>query len=443
MAILSVMMSCKKTSYVAVFDKTPQERVADKINLVSTTLTGAPNGWIATLPTFAGGGYSFYFNFDNQQNVTMYADLNDQSATTVAKSNYRVKQDIGIELVFDTYNYISMLDDPNAAIFGGASKIGFSSDIEFTYDRSTADSIVFIGKKYRQPFKLVKATAQQKAAYESAGLKTGIDKFKNFFLTNQFPYIEVTSGSAVLKVAISPNITNALTTGKRIDLTGVLADGTTVISKNQKFSLNLNGADVLNEGLVWQGITFVRLAWKDVTTLALYDTAGKEYIVKNNAQPILNINLLWGTKYNALRGAYKTINPGTTAKGAAILNYYYNNLTPAFVGFSFNYGHITLSWNRVNQRFLFDGRCTQTGPSETAGWVTNITYNYTVNPDGSYKFTVLSPASGGYVANVMTELDKFLKNNDVLFDYYSDNGVVYGKMSSVQDPTIVMTFALQ
>ncbi|MEE1946037.1 DUF4302 domain-containing protein [Pedobacter sp. KR3-3] len=293
-AILSVMMGCKKTSYVPVFDKTPQERAADQIKLVSTTLTSAPNGWIATLPTFGGGGYGFYVTFDNQQNVTMYGDMTNDAASTVAKSYYRVKQDIGTDLVFDTYNYISMLDDPNNAVLGGTAKVGFSSDIEFIFDRINGDSIIFVGKKYRQPFKLVKATAAQQATYASGGYLTAIDKFKNFFTTIKNPYIEIVSGGATLKAGISVNTTNNLAAGKRVSLSGLLADGVTAGSGVSKFAFKLDGADLLGPGLVYQGVTLIRMAWKDATTMAFYDTNGKEYIVKSNPVPLTPLSSLFG-----------------------------------------------------------------------------------------------------------------------------------------------------
>ncbi|MBB6239123.1 hypothetical protein HDC90_003770 [Pedobacter sp. AK013] len=293
-AVLATLIGCKKTSYVAVFEKTPQERAGEQIALVSSTLTSATNGWIATLPTLAGGGYSFYITFDNQQNTTMYGDLTDQSASVVGTSNYRVKQDIGTELIFDTYNYISMLDDPSAAILGGASKIGYSSDIEFTYDRMSGDSIVFIGKKYRQPFKLVKATAAQKTAYEAAGLKTSMDKIKAFFANIKNPYVEVADGGNTLKAGMSLNFTNNLAAGKRVSFTGVLSDGTSTASGTSKFAFKLDGADLLGSGLVYNGVTFVKMGWKDATTLAFYDNTGKEYIIKSSPIPLTPLSLLFG-----------------------------------------------------------------------------------------------------------------------------------------------------
>jgi len=441
-ALLSLLMGCKKTSYVAKFDKTPQERVGEQMALVSNILTSAENGWIASLPTSAGGGYGFYVSFDKDQNVKMYADMTDQSAAEVGKSYYRIKQDMGTDLVFDTYNYISMLDDPDSQVMGGASKIGYSSDVEFIYDRSTADSIVLIGKKYRQPFKLVKATAAQRAIYEAGGYKTAINKFKNFFAMTKNPYIELASGNATLKIGITPNMTNDLDNGKRVDFTGVLADGTTVASNTEKFNFTLDGAVILNKGLVFQGISFVKFVWKNETTLAVYDTTGKEYILKSSATPLVPLYQLWGSKYSGMLSEFKTIYKGTSANGAAILNYFHNNLTTSAVtGYVFNYGRINFAWNVVNKRLTINAHTSQSGGAST--WVTTSAYTYTMDANGVYKFTLLSAPSGGYAGKIIVKLHDFILANRVSFDYYVDGENTYGKMTSVDDPTIAMTFVLQ
>lgn len=440
-ALLSVLISCKKSSYVAKFDKLPQERAGEQIAMVLDVLTSNKNGWIASLPTGVGGGYGFYVNFDNDQNVVMYGDMTDQSAAEVKKSYFRVKQDMGTDLIFDTYTYISMLNDPDDSVLGGAGKVGFSSDVEFIYDRSTADSIIFIGKKYRQPFKLVKATAAQKAIYEAGGYKTAIDKFKSFFSANQNPYIEMGSGASAQKISITPNMTNNLNIGKRIDMTGASADGK-ITSNTEKFSFTLDGISILNNGLVFQGITFVKLRWKDATSLVAVDASGKEYAVKNSIAPLIPLNQLWGSKYIGMLSEFKTIYPGTSATGADILNYFHNNLAPSPINpYNFNYGRINFVWSVVNKRLTINAHTSQSGGVNT--WVTSSTYNYTVDDQGVYKFTLLSAPSEGYAGKMIAKLHDFMLANRVTFDYYIDGAVVYGKMASVDDPSIVMTFVLQ
>jgi hypothetical protein len=438
--VLLAFASCKKSEKLN-FDERPEIRLQQSIAEINSTLTSATDGWIATLATQAGGGYGFYMTFDKEQKVTMYSDITDEAASKVGTSTYRVKVNLGAELIFDTYNYISILGDPNPSTFGGAEGSGFKSDQEFIFSRSTADSIVFIGKKYGQLLKMVKATSAQKTIYEAAGYKTAIDKTIGYFTDTPNPYIEIGSGSSIIKAGITLNSSNDMYSGKRVDFTGVLADGKTVSSSNSKFAFVLDGANMLDSGLVFQGTTFVKIAWKDATTLAIYDAAGKEYLVKSSPTPLVPLFQLWGSKYNGMLSEFKTIYPGTSAKGAEILNFFHNNLTNAYTGYFFNYGRINFAWNTVNKRFAVVGHTSQSNGANT--WGTITTYSYTVSETGVYAFTEIAPAEGGYAAKIVTKINDFLKSNRVTFDYYIDGANTYGKMTSVDDPTIVMTFELR
>jgi len=432
-AILSTLMACKKTSYVAKFDKTPQERAADQISLVSTTLTGATNGWIATLPTRAGGGYAFYLSFDNQQNVKMYGDLNDASATTFATSYYRVKQDIGTDLVFDSYSYLAMLNDPNSAVLGGQDKIGYQSDVDFTFDKIVGDSILFIGKKYRQAFKLVKATAAQKAIYEANGYKTAIDKFKAFFTTVKYPYIEIVSGTTTLKTGVNVNLTNNLAAGKRAGLTGVLADGKTIGSGNQKMALTLDGAVILNSGLTYEGIIFTKFAWKDANTLALYDTTGKEYIILSSVNSVTPLHLLIGTSYGNV-----TLPNGTTYPGWGA-DYVSRRATAATAmltgGYNLRLEQMQFQFNNVTKKMVLKVNM----PQNTTQYVGTINYTYTKTDAGVYKFNFVdADGNGAICVQFMTALLAQRINVDTFtVDYlvHPTTGALLAVFTSVQNPT--------
>lgn len=433
--LVALFGGCQKDSYVAAFDELPQKRMEDTINYVKETLVSAPDGWVAVMPTGEGGGYGFYMTFDTEQNVQMYADLSDAMATTSYQSQYRVKADMGADLVFDTYNYITELNDPDNNV-----RAGYGGDLDFIYDHTNGDSLIFMGKRYRQQLSLIKATAAQKNIYESDGYTTAINGFKDFFVINKNAYIQLGDGT---KIAIEPNSTNSITAGKRITLTALTTDGN-ISSATAKFAFTTDQMAILDSGVNISGLRFVRVAWKDDTRMAIYTSTGEEYIINNSATPILPLYMLMGVKYSSLFANFKTIYPGTTTDGSAILNYYFNNLNnSALLGYSFNFGTIKLTWDLVNSRITFYGFCSQNGGS--SGWNTTIVYKYTVDNNGVYKFTLQSAASGGYVSKIMTQLDAFLLGNSVKLDYYIDagTGIVYGALSSVETPTTVMTFVLQ
>ncbi|MCY1534856.1 hypothetical protein D9M68_702400 [compost metagenome] len=168
---------------------------------------------------------------------------------------------------------------------------------------------------------MVKATAAMKASYEGGEYKAAIDKFKAFFADTPYPYIDVASGSSTLKAGISSDFTNVLATGKRFTFTG-LAANSSVSKADAKFAYTLDGGRLLGKGLVYQGITFVRIAWKDATTMAVYDSAGKEYIIKSSPVPLTPFPNLFnynGT-YNGIFISGQTLPAGVTSEFNALFN---------------------------------------------------------------------------------------------------------------------------
>lgn len=435
LAIIGLLFGCKKTEYVSKFDELPQERIKKDIQQIKTSLTGNASGWIGVMPTLTGGGYGFYINFAADESLMMQADLDTNMALTANKSYYRIKQDMGVDLVFDTYNYISLLNDPTPSAFGGAVRDGYKSDVEFTFDFANGDTLSFLGKKYRQRLNLTKATAAQKTKYDNGGYKALMKSIYNFFIDNGNAYIEVGAN----KVGVVVNSSNSMSSGKRVELSSLLTDGSVVASK-QKFAYTIDGITILDGGVNILGVNFVRFAWKDATTLAMYDSQNKEYIIKNNATPLLPLYKLWGSKYSGFWSDYKDIYPGTSNAGRDTLNYFHLNMENSFNGFWFNYAYLDMEWNVVNNRLSVSGFSSQNGGS--SGWITSGTLVYTVDANGVYTFTVQTGLAGGYVSKSMAKIWNFFLNNQVSFDYYVDGADVYAKVSSVNDPTTVMTFQM-
>ena len=176
--------------------------------------------------------------------------------------------------------------------------------------------------------------------------------------------------------------------------------------------------------------------------MAAYDSAGKEYVIKSSITPLVPLYQLWGAKYTGMLSQYNTIYPGTSTKGAELLNYYHINVTKQPpMAYGFNYGRMNFKWSTVNKRLEFIGHTSQSAGNST--WETKAVYSYTVDPTGVYTFTLYQGASGGYAQPIMGQMNQFLLANKVKFDYFIDGVNLYGKMSSVTDPSIVMTFILQ
>lgn len=367
---LLILLGCKKSSFEAKFDDTPNVRIGKAIAEVKNILSTAPNGWVATTPTGDGGGYGFYMSFDATENVTMYSDMNDVTSVNSIASYYRIKQDAGVDLVFDTYCYLTWLNDPTPSTFGGNLKTGFKSDVDFIYQRSTADSVIFLGKRYRQQLTLVKATAAQKASYVAGELKTAMDKFKAFFSTRKNAYIEITAGT---KTGVSPDFTNSVANGKRIELSTLLPDNS-VSSAKGKIATSLDAVTILDGGLTYQGIVFVKMAWKDATTLALYDNKGKEYIINNNPVPLTEFKTVfkYNGAFNGIMITGRTLPPGVvsgwnTLWASQISSYDLNNATMESMQFRL----INATTAKLEVWFVIGG----------SRYLADASYTYVINND--------------------------------------------------------------
>ena len=138
-----LLFSCKRETD-PVFKQSPDERINEALQKYQSTLTGATNGWNASLVTSIGITFSFYFRFNDSNRVFMYSDFDSTTAGVIKESSYRLKALQQPSLLFDTYSYIHMLADPDAAVNGGFYGLGLASDFEFSIDSVTDDRIVLL-----------------------------------------------------------------------------------------------------------------------------------------------------------------------------------------------------------------------------------------------------------------------------------------------------------
>lgn len=198
--IAAVLSSCKKEDK-SVFDKSPDERLNEKLAAYQGQLSGAQNGWKGLLRTDSGRGntYSFYFKFNNANRVVMLSDFDSLSAVTLKESSYRLKALQQPSLIFDTYSYLHVLSDPDPGINGGVTGAGLFSDFEFYFDAATADTIKLVGRFNGSKMTLVRATKAEEDAYTAGQLAAGlnINKILTYFK-------RLTFGTQLYDIKIDP-----------------------------------------------------------------------------------------------------------------------------------------------------------------------------------------------------------------------------------------------
>lgn len=414
-----------------IFGTDPDQRIADTLLYVKSTLVDAPNGWKGHLTTEYGGGYGFYMEFMDNDRIKMVADLTDQTASEVKESTFRIRQIMAATLSFDTYTYLTMLQDPNPGVYGGLSGRGLGSDVEYNYLRTNGDTLVFEGRKFnKQQLILVKASKAESEAYLAGSYQSSIAKTNKFFADNANPYIEL--GDAKYQISINSEL-------KLVDGTAVLG-GNEVVSRTAKYYYTLNGVKSTHP-ITLSGQDIVELRWKENKLYAL-SNQGEEFEIKNSAEPIMPLHLLIGKRYGLLYSPFLTYLPGTSAQGLDILKFYHEGLGNRATGYFFNYGEISFIWDATNQRVLLAGFSSQNGGS--SGWATIITYDYTLdNATGVFRLTQRTGATGGYTSAILQPMHNFLLNSSFTLTYHTEGGATYAKISGIERPDVVMTFILE
>ncbi|HEY1201362.1 MAG TPA: DUF4302 domain-containing protein, partial [Niastella sp.] len=220
-------------------------------------LTASQYGWKGLIypAGLEGGVVAFYFKFDEANRVEMFSDFDSASAVTPMTASYRLKALQQPALIFDTYSYVHVLADPDAAVNGGSYGAGLISDFEFAIDGITGDSIKLTGRFNKSKAVLVKATQQEMQSYYDK-------KYSNRIFNNISKYLtyfkRLVVGSSQYEIQVNQftrtitftwvdgdGVIHTYTTGyyytpDGIALSPAFMDGKTTISSLNNISWNAN-----------------------------------------------------------------------------------------------------------------------------------------------------------------------------------------------------------
>lgn len=274
---LAGLWSCKDDNDV--FEQTADERVNAALADYQKQLSGAQYGWKGIIYPGGGGVYSFYFKFNDQNRVVMYSDFAAESAATPKESSYRVKAMQAPSLIFDTYSYLHVLADPDAAVNGGSYGDGLRSDYEFAFnaDSLNTGNITLTGTKNQSKLILIKATQEEATAYGNGGIA------KSLLFNNISKYLyyfkRFTVGGVTYEILVNQNerkITlNWLTGTTANTFTTDYYYGATGISFLTPF---VNGSTTIN------GLNDI--TWDTSNTIIGLTVAGTKTTIVDNPKPI-------------------------------------------------------------------------------------------------------------------------------------------------------------
>lgn len=133
-----------------IFGENAANRIEKRLAADKDVLVNAQNGWLMEYYPASGqiyGGYNVLVLFKEDGKVTVSADITGAADAKVT-STYRMKEQAGPTLTFDTYNEIfHVFSDPSNALGIGSDGLGMEGDYEFTIMEATAERVVLQGKK--------------------------------------------------------------------------------------------------------------------------------------------------------------------------------------------------------------------------------------------------------------------------------------------------------
>jgi hypothetical protein len=404
LVLLGFFTSCKKDADPIFEDS--DTRLAAELAADQAKLLTAENGWKATIYPSGGKGFFFYLKFTADGKVGMMADINSTTATTIKESTYRLKALQRPTLIFDTYNYIHLIADPDANVSTGATGAGLKSDFEFAFAKSTADSLYFEGTFYGNKMVLSKLSPEESRQVLAGGLKTFMDKTS--------PYI---TGKILYIMLDGKQVPVALSSGSKVfSIAGKVSSA---------FSYNLNGLDLASP-VKYDKYTFDKIYWDDTNKyFYLMDGSNKIQIQVSPAPLVLEttqaLHTVLGTRWTSMQ-----INVANLPDLSADFLAKYNTAN-ASLGTLGNAGryieYITIIFN-PNGTVTFQIRY-RNPSSPTSVFNADFIYNMNLNATtGVAKFT-LAAAPAGNAATVntyVTALTTYFANNNFKIGYIAAAG---------------------
>jgi hypothetical protein len=254
-AVALCLAACDN-SYESIFKQSPDNRLRETLTEYSTLLMDAPHGWKASLYTGSGAGYFYYFDFNDNGNVTMLSDFDETSAGEPMESTWALKALQRPTLSFTTYSYVHLPADPDGDVNNGIPGSGLSSDFEFAIVRTSGDSVVMEGTQHHSEIILVRSTADERQAFYDKRIQYLLQQTENYLSSNKGYRLTLPNGTSIPMALSIPF--------KLISFQFLDTDGETIQIPRTSYTFSIDRI-LLKEPIHIQGFTIDRLLWNDDT----------------------------------------------------------------------------------------------------------------------------------------------------------------------------------
>ncbi|MGJ1534295.1 DUF4302 domain-containing protein [Sphingobacterium multivorum] len=434
MFLVLLAFSCSKPKEMDPIFGNPDERISDTLLYVKKTLVDAPYGWKAyTTTEISKGGYGFYMQFDKNDRLRMIADLNKTTASEAKESTYRIRQIMYATLSFDTYNYITMLQDPDPSVYGGLPGRGHGSDNEYDYVKTHGDTLFFQGRKFIKPLVLVKATAEEQTAYLSKKLLASINDVDAYF-ENGINIVMLNKANCEFTLN---------TSAKQVNLMAMI-DGK-VESVQIPYCYNLDKNMTLLSDSTFDGERFSKITESN-GVYTLHALSGKTFVIKKSNDYLLPPQYKLGTAITDMFQpgvySYASYLPLKTWSASYMVDWNEYVRLSKTGGYGLTVGDSFYNFNDAKKVITMDGYIYQGNTRFIGGYV----MNYSIDLErGTIRFLSIKNTTnnGGIMVPYMNAtFFKKMINHDFKLSFITDEDFGSGiQFTSVEDPNYYFSFA--
>ena len=283
-AALTIGLAGCDNDFYSGIDGSADDKVTKLMDEWQKDLMASEYGWFADIMT-EKGIYRFWMDFQEKDVVTMYTDnlMYKEYNGVPQNSTYRFQQYQSPTLVFDTYSYLSIINDPNNGISGGDSNKGLWTDFEFRIISYEDGVFWMLGRINNVPASLTKATQAE------------FEQVQNGRLMNQLEAVSAFAAGKTMEYKVDGTIVSVIM--KERSFTTVHMEGSNAeIDKSYTYLRMDNGDMIFVTPFTINGKTFTKVQWNeaDQSYEKLVDEGGAFYPLEFVDKPSYDINQIFG-----------------------------------------------------------------------------------------------------------------------------------------------------
>jgi hypothetical protein len=413
LALATLLGSCAEPQIDQTFSESANQRVKNTIDGYKATLTKPTNGWKGVYYPDGGngGGYVFYLKFNTNGNLSMYSDVDGANSDQVWETTYRIAASQQPTIIFDTFNYLHYLVNPDQN--GGT---GAFADLELNFISVTADKVSLKGKRNQTEMVLTPVTAAEYDAVVKGGIKSTLINTVNYLNSPNFLTIKYPNGQAV---DVSIDLDTKF-------ITVLYINGDDVDGKTSAFVTTPTGIE-LKTPITLNGVSISKLTWDNAQKKYYYTSMGTNYYLESNKRPALPFYYALGSLFNSF-----VMSPSIPTQSAEYKTIYdeikKSTITLSTVAPTRVIGDVYFQYLPQDGVFALLISYTRTYTDRVDTFASVIFYVPSFDTKGNLKFTreattytlvngQLSTGASGIVLNGVKSLTNVIEQNTWSWDY--------------------------